>query len=73
MVRPLRLEFPGALEGSEILGNLCFHRAPTPSLWQIEPDEGFSLLNLFQESGHLELKTFGRVKHGDVPQEGQAQ
>jgi hypothetical protein len=43
-----------------------------PVLWEIETDEGFSLEDLPQELGRLELKAFERVKHGDVPQEGQA-
>jgi hypothetical protein len=40
-----------------------------PAVWEIETDEGFGLEDLRQELGCLELKAFGRVKHGDVPQE----
>jgi hypothetical protein len=35
-------------------------------LWEIETDEGFSLDDLMQELGRLELQALGRVKHGDV-------
>jgi len=46
-------------------GPLC--RAPTPMLYEIEIDEGFSLDDLMQEPGRLELKALGRVKYGDMP------
>jgi hypothetical protein len=36
-------------------------------LYEIETDEGFSLEDLMQELGRLELQALGRVKHGDVP------
>jgi hypothetical protein len=35
-----------------------------------EIDEGFSLGDLLQELGRLELQALGRVKHGDIPQDG---
>lgn len=47
-------------------------RGEVPVLWEVETDEGFRLEDLLQELGRLELKAFERVKHGDVPQEGQA-
>lgn len=54
-------------EESETIGTFYFHWEP-PVLWEIETDEGFSLEDLMQELGRLELRTLGRVKHGDVPQ-----
>jgi hypothetical protein len=53
---------------SETIGSYYFHWEP-PSLWEIETDEGFSLGDLMQELGRLELKALGRVKHGDVPED----
>jgi hypothetical protein len=60
---------PATREESEIVGTWYFHWEP-PALYEIETDEGFSLEDLLQELGHLELQALGRVKHGDVPQEG---
>jgi hypothetical protein len=59
---------PATKEESEIVGSFYVHWAPTPILYQIETDEGFSLEDLMQELGQLELKVLGYVKHGDVPQ-----
>jgi hypothetical protein len=39
-----------------------------PAFDEMETDKGFSLENLFQELGRLELNALGDVKHGDVPQ-----
>jgi len=58
---------PATREESEIVGSFDVHWAPTPMLYEIETDAGFSLDDLLQELGRLELKAFGRVKHGDVP------
>jgi hypothetical protein len=33
-------------------------------------DEGFSLTDLLQAFERLELEALGRVKHGDMPQDG---
>ena len=41
-----------------------------PMLYEIETDQGFSLTDLLQEFERLELKALGRVKYGDVPQDG---
>jgi hypothetical protein len=57
-------------EESEIIGTFHVQWSDAPALWEIETEEGFSLEDLMQELGQLELKAFGRVKHGDVPQEG---
>jgi hypothetical protein len=38
--------------------------------YEIEIDRGFSLGDLPQELGCLELKALGYVKHGDVPPRG---
>jgi hypothetical protein len=54
-----------AWEESEIIGTFYVYRDQA-SLWQIETDEGFSLEDLMQELGRLELQALGRVKHGDV-------
>jgi len=53
-------------EASETLGTFYFHWEP-PALWEIETDEGFSLEDLMQALGRLELSALGWVKHGDVP------
>jgi hypothetical protein len=42
------------------------HWAP-PGLYEIETDEGFSLEDLMQALGRLELRALGYVKYGDVP------
>jgi hypothetical protein len=55
-------------EESDTIGTSYFHWAPTPMLWEIETDEGFSLEDLMAELGRLELRALGRVKHGDRPQ-----
>jgi hypothetical protein len=53
-------------EASEISGTYYFHWEPL-ARWEIESDEGFSLEDLMQALGRLELNALGRVKHGDVP------
>jgi hypothetical protein len=59
---------PATKFDSELMGSFYFSWEP-PSLWQIECDEGFSLEDLMQELGRLELKVLGRVKHGHVPED----
>lgn len=44
------------------------HWEPTPALYEIECREGFSLKDLIQALGCLELSALGYVKHGGVPQ-----
>jgi hypothetical protein len=61
-------QHPATREASETVGSLYVHWAPTPMLYAIETDEGFSLEDLLQELGRLELKALGRVKHADVLQ-----
>jgi hypothetical protein len=58
---------PATKEESETLGTFYVHWAPTPRLYEIETDAGFSLEDLMQELGRLELQALGWVKHGDVP------
>jgi hypothetical protein len=58
---------PATKEESDILGSFYVHWHPTPLLYQIETDKGFSLEDLMQELGRLELAALGYVKHGDVP------
>jgi hypothetical protein len=53
-------------EASETIGTFYVHWDP-PMVWEIETDEGFSLEDLMQELGRLELQALGYVKHGDVP------
>jgi len=53
-------------EASETIGTFYVPWDP-PVLWEIETDEGFSLDDLMQELGRLELQALGYVKHGDVP------
>ena len=60
-----------ASQDDGIIGSFYVHWAPTPLLYEIEADEGFSLEDLQQELGPLKLKALGRVKHGDVPHGGQ--
>jgi hypothetical protein len=52
---------------SDIIGTFYVRWTDPPTLWAIEPDEGFSLEDLMAELGRLELQALGRVKHGDVP------
>jgi hypothetical protein len=52
---------------SETIGSFYARWTDPPVLWLIETDEGFSLDDLMQELGRLELEALGRVKHGDVP------
>jgi hypothetical protein len=59
---------PATHTESETIGTFYVHWDP-PAVWEIETDEGFGLEDLMQEFGRLELKAFGRVKHGNVPQE----
>jgi hypothetical protein len=58
---------PGTKEESETIGTFYVHWAPTPMLYQIETDEGFSLEDLRQELGRWELQALGYVKHGEGP------
>jgi hypothetical protein len=44
-------------------------RSHTLMLDKIEIDAGFSLEDLLQALGRLELQALGRVKHGDMPPE----
>ena len=53
-------------EASETIGTFYVPWDPLV-LWEIETDEGFSLDDLMQELGRLELQALGYVKHGDVP------
>jgi hypothetical protein len=54
-------------EESETIATFYVHWAPTPRLYAIETDEGFSLEDLLQALGRLELQAWGSVKHGEVP------
>src|SRR5919197_919088 len=47
---------PATREASEIADSFYVYWAPTPRLYQIETDEGFSLEDLMQELGRLELE-----------------
>jgi hypothetical protein len=60
-------QHPATREESEIIGSFYVHWTATPRLYEIETDEGFSLEDLMQELGRLELQALGYVKHGDVP------
>jgi hypothetical protein len=60
---------PATHAESETIGTFYVHWDPSV-LWGIETDEGFGLEDLMLELGRLELRALGRVKHGDVPQEG---
>jgi hypothetical protein len=59
-------QHPATRTESELIGTLYFRWGDTPALWQIETNEGFSLEDLMEELGRLELKALGRVKHGDI-------
>jgi hypothetical protein len=63
-------QHPATREESDIIGTFYFDWAPTPMLYEIETVAGFSLEDLLQELGCLELKALGWVKHGDIPQKG---
>jgi hypothetical protein len=62
-------QHPATMEESETIGTFYVHWQPAPVLWEIETDEGFSLEDLMQELGRLELQALGYVKHGDVPRQ----
>jgi hypothetical protein len=62
-------QHPATWEETETIGTFYFHWEPSV-LWEIETDEGFTLEDLLQELGRLELNALGYVKHGDVPPEG---
>jgi hypothetical protein len=49
------------------MGSFYFSWGNSRGLYQIETDEGFTLEDLLQELGRLELKAPGRVKYSDVP------
>jgi hypothetical protein len=57
-------------EESEPIGSFYVGWTDPPTLWEIETDEGFSLEDLMQELGRLELQALGYVKHGEVPRGG---
>jgi hypothetical protein len=52
---------------SETIGSFYVRWTEPPALWEIEPDEGFSLEDLMAKLGRLKLQALGYVKHGDVP------
>lgn len=54
---------------SVTIGTCYFHWTPTPMLWKIEPGEGYTIEDIMQELGRLELQALGYVKHGQVPSE----
>jgi hypothetical protein len=58
---------PATREGSEIVGSFYVHWGPTALLYEIEVDQGFSLEDLLQELGRLELKALGGVRRGALP------
>jgi hypothetical protein len=62
--------WPDPEPDSTTKGTFYVRWTPTPTLWQIDIDEGFSFEDLMQELGRLELQALGRVKHGDVPRDG---
>jgi hypothetical protein len=57
-------------EESDTVDTFYVHWEPTPMLYEIQMDGDFDFEDLLQELGRLELKAFGRVKHGDFPREG---
>jgi hypothetical protein len=60
-------QHPATRAESDIIGTFYVQWAPTPMLYQVDTAEGFSLEDLLQALGRLELKALGWVKHGDVP------
>jgi hypothetical protein len=63
-------QHPATQVESETIGTFYYRWGDAPALWEIETDAGFSLDDLMQELGRLELQALGYVKHGDVPHEG---
>jgi hypothetical protein len=57
-------------EDSDLLGTFYVQWAPTPRLYQIEVEAGFTLEDLLHELGQLERQALGVVKHGEVGGEG---
>jgi hypothetical protein len=60
-------QHPATMFDSEVIGTFYVHWEPTPTLYEIETEAGFSLEDLMQALGRLELDALGYVKHGDVP------
>jgi hypothetical protein len=58
-VWPHHWQHPATREESDLMGTFYCHWGEPPALWQIETDEGFSLEDLLQELGCLELKALG--------------
>lgn len=54
-------------DDSALRGTFHFAWGKPPGLWQIETDMGWTLADLRQELGQLELKALGRLKHGTMP------
>jgi hypothetical protein len=54
---------PATKEDSDTLGTFYVHWAPTPTLYAIECDEGFSLDDLLVELGRLEEQAWGKIIH----------
>ena len=57
---------PATRDESDMIGTFSV-RWDTLTPWEIETEEGFSLEDLMQALGRLELQALGYVKHGDVP------
>jgi hypothetical protein len=66
-VWPHHWQHPATREESETIGTFYVHWAPTPRLYEIDIDEGFSLEDLMAELGQLEWQALGYVKHGEGP------
>jgi hypothetical protein len=62
-------QHPATHHDSALLGTFYFAWGDAPRLWEIETEDGFTLEDLMQELGQIELKALGYVKHGDVPKE----
>jgi hypothetical protein len=62
------LRYPSCTQQRPRSSARYFPWGDTPKIFEIETDEGFTLEDLMQELGRLELNALGYVKHGDVPQ-----
>jgi hypothetical protein len=54
-------------DASETIGTFYVDWTPTPRLYEIVTDEGFTLDDLMRELGRLERHALGAVKHGQMP------
>jgi hypothetical protein len=56
-------------EESDLMGAFLVHWGEAPAVWQIEVQEDYTLQEVLQALGRLELQALHDVKHGQAPPE----